>query len=120
MRLMSATVAVSVPAMLVLSVCMFMSPPSPLEARAEAEADVLRLIPRIFLQRDGIVYTDWPEWRHPLNADAGRDAHGVAGQNRGAVLGRPAQAPQRADIHEGLTEDSNLLGQPQREAELGR
>src|SRR5215212_3362168 len=120
MRLMSATVAVSVPTMLVLSVCMFMSPPSPLEARAEAEADVLRLIPRIFLQRDGIVYTDWPEGRYPLDADAGRNPHGIAGEHRVAVLGRSAQPPQRADIHEGLAEDADLLGQSQRKAELGR
>src|SRR5512132_1956498 len=111
MRLMSATVAASVAAMLVLSVCTFMSPPSPLEARTEAEADVLRLVPRVFLQRDGVVYTDWPEGRYPLDADAGRNPHGIAGEHGGAVLGGSAQAPQRADIHEGLAEDADLLGQ---------
>src|ERR671913_167215 len=53
MRLMSATVAVAVPAMLVLSVCMFILAPSiPLEARTKAEADVLRLVPRVLLQRE--------------------------------------------------------------------
>src|ERR1044072_3469911 len=122
MRLMSATVAVSVTAMLVLSVCMFMSPSSrsPLEARAEAEADVLRLVPRVFLQRGGIVYTDWPEGRYPLDADARRNPHGISGEHGVAVRRPAAEAPQRADIHEGLAEDADLLGQSQREAELGR
>src|SRR4029453_17706785 len=90
------------------------------KARVEAEADVPRLVPRVLLQRDGIVYTDWPERRYPLDADAGRNAYGVAGEHRGAVLGVPTPAPQRAGIHERLAEDADLLGQPQREAEFGR
>src|SRR5262245_36292578 len=103
---MSATVAVVVAATLVLSVCMFMSAPSPSEARAEAEADVLRLVPRVLLQREGIVYTDRAERRYPLDADTRGNPHRIAGQHGIGVLGRSAQAPQRADVHEGLAEDA--------------
>src|SRR5262245_52608749 len=115
MRLMSATVAdVAAPARLVLSVCMFISAPSPSEARAKAEADVLRLVPRVLLQWEGIVYTNRAEGRYPLDAEAGRNSHGIAGQHGVAVGRRPAQAPQRAHVHEGLAEDADFLGQAQR------
>src|SRR5215471_18955769 len=110
MRLMSATVAdVGAPARLVLSVCMFISAPSPSEARAKAEADVLRLVPRVRLEWDGIVYTNWAEGRYPLDTDAGRDSHRIAGQHGVAVDRRPAQTPQGTRVHEGLAEDADLL-----------
>src|SRR5260221_3540712 len=115
---MSATAAV-VAATLVLSVCMFMSAPSPSEARAEAEADGLRLVPRVLHYGNGIVYTDRPERRYPLDADAARNSHRVAGEDRAAVLGGSAKAPQRSDVHERLAVDADLLGQPQGKAQLG-
>src|SRR5882757_9623041 len=98
---------------------MFMTATSS-EARAEAEAEVLGLVPRIRNQREGVVYTDWTEWRYPLDAEAGRHTHRIAGENRVAGLRRPTQAPKRTDVDERLAEDADLLGQAQRKAELGR
>src|SRR5512143_534763 len=97
---MSTAVAV---ARLVLSVWMFMTATSS-EARAEAETDVLGLVPRVLLERDGIIYTDWTEWRYPLDANPGRHAHRVAGEDRVAIGGRTAQSPQRTDIDECLAQ----------------
>src|SRR4029077_9740769 len=97
---------------------MFMTATSS-EARAEAEAEVLGLVPRVLNQREGVVYTDWTEWRDPLDAKAGRYAHRVAGENRVAELRRTAQAPKRTDVDERLAEDADLLGQADRKAEFG-
>src|SRR5260370_41163396 len=107
---MSTAVA---PARLVLSVWMFMTATSS-EARAEAEANVLGLVPRVLNQRESIVYTDWTEWRYPLHAKAGRHADRVAGEDSIAVLRRTAEAPNGTDIDERLAEDADLLGQAQR------
>src|SRR5260370_28834979 len=112
---MSTAVA---PARLVLSVWMFMTATSS-EARAEAEANVLGLVPRVRNQPESIVYTDWTEWRYPLHAKAGRPPHRVAGEDRIAVLRRTAEAPKGTDIDERLAEDPDLLGQAQRKADFG-
>src|SRR5438045_3083610 len=117
MRLMSTDVAVEV-AKLVLSVWTFMSVPPALEARPEAEAEVFEFVPRVVLQRHGIVHTDRPERRDPLDADAAGNAQSLAVENAdlARVVGR---SPQRADIDEGLAQDADLLGQADREAQLG-
>src|SRR3954454_21316134 len=88
------------------------------EARPEAEAEVLGLVEVFLLDRDRVVYTDRPEWRYPLDAEAAGDAHQLAVQDAdlGRVVGR---APQRAHVDERLAEDADLLGQAEREAELG-
>src|SRR3954453_10851582 len=80
------------------------------EARPEAEAEVLGLVEVFLLDRDGVVYTDRPEWRYPLDADAAGDAHQLAVQD-GNLRRVVSRAPQRADIDEGLAEDADLLGQ---------
>src|SRR5580692_11655248 len=97
---------------------MFMTATSS-ETRAETEADVLGLVPRVLNQRESVVYTDWTEWRCPLHAKAGRHAHGVAGEDSIAELRRTAEAPKGTDIDERLAEDPDLLGQAQRKAEFG-
>src|SRR5258707_3163465 len=96
---------------------MFMTATSS-ETRAEAEADILGPVPGVLNDRNGIVYTDRAEWRYPLHADAGADAHRVAGEDRAAGGRRSTQAPQRADVDECLAENPDLLGQADREAEL--
>src|SRR6267378_5929115 len=105
-------------ARLVLSVWMFMTVTSS-ETRAEAESDILGPVPGVLNDRNGIVYTDWAEWRYPLQADAGADAHRVAGKHRVARGRRAAETPQRADVDERLAENPDLLGQAERKAELG-
>src|SRR5258708_20878706 len=97
---------------------MFMTATSS-ETRAEAEADILGSVPGVLNDRNGVVYTDWAEWRYPLHADASADAHRVAGEDRVARGGRAAETPQRADVDERLAENPDLLGQADREAELG-
>src|SRR5579859_5442646 len=89
------------------------------ETRAEAEAEVLRLVKEFLLERDRVVYTDRPEGRYPLQAEAGRDAHQLTVENTDLawIVGR---APERTDVDEGLAEDADLLGQAEREAELRR
>src|SRR6478752_10874513 len=89
------------------------------EARTEAEAEVLGLVPIFLLQRNGVVYTDRPERRYPLHAKAGGHAHQLAVEDAdlARVVGRP---PQRADVDERLAEDADFLGQSEREAELRR
>src|SRR5512146_1294554 len=89
------------------------------ETRAEAEAEVLRLVKEFLLERDRVVYADRPEGRYPLDAEAGRHAHQLAVEHAdlGRIVGR---APQRTDVHEGLAEDADLLGQAERETELRR
>src|SRR5258708_38947749 len=112
MRLMSTDVAAV--ATLVFPVWMFMSAPFPSEARAEAEADILRLVVGSFLDRDGVVYADRPERRYPLNAEAGRDAHQVAGEDLTGVLsGGSPQPPQRTDIDKRLANQAEFLWQAQ-------
>src|ERR1700742_1400691 len=88
------------------------------ETRAEAEAEVLGLVKEFLLNRDSIVHPDRPEGRYPLDADAGGDAHQLAVEDAdlGRIVGR---SPQRTNIDEGLAEDADLLGQADREAELG-
>src|ERR1700730_13332521 len=93
---------------------------TPSEARAEAEAEVLGLVPRIRNQREGVVYTDWTEWRYPLDAEAGRHAHRVAGEDRVAVLRRTAQPPKGTALDGRLAENPDLLGQAERKAEFSR
>src|SRR5438045_9772035 len=105
-------------ARLVLSVWMFMTATSS-ETRAEAEADILGSVPGVLNDRNGVVYTDWAEWRYPLHADAGADTHRVAGEDRAARGGRAAQTPPRADADERRAEDPDLHGQAHRAAELG-
>src|SRR5580704_14927802 len=97
---------------------MFMTATSS-ETRAEAEADILGLVPRVLNQRESVVYTDWTEWRYPLHAKAGRHAHRIAGEDCIAELRRTAEAPKGADIDERLAEDPDLLGQAQRKADFG-
>src|SRR5262249_17126639 len=97
---------------------MFMTPTSS-EARAEAEPEVLLPVPGVENQRDGVVYTDWPEWRYPLQADPGGDAHRIAGQHGVAVGRRATETPQRADVDDGLAQDTDLIGQADRETGLG-
>src|SRR5690348_2940928 len=89
------------------------------ETRAEAEAEVLRLVKEFLLDRDRVVHADRPEGRYPLDAEAGRHAHqlGVVQADLARIVGC---APQRTDVHEGLAEDADLLGQADREAELCR
>src|SRR5216683_1847262 len=97
---------------------MFMTATSS-ETRAEAETDVLGLVPRVRNEREGVVYTDWAEWRYPLDAEAGRHAHRVAGENRVAVLRRATKPPKGTNVDERLAQDPDLLGQAQRKAEFG-
>src|SRR5260370_35385701 len=103
---MSTAVA---PARLVLSVWMFMTATSS-EARAEAEANVLGLVPRVLKQRESIVYTDWTEWRYPLHAKGGRHAHRVAGEDSIAVMRRTPEPPRGTDSAERVVDSSASRG----------
>src|SRR4249919_2255375 len=99
MRLISTEFATE---WLVLSVWMFMLLPSlRLESGAETEAEILSLVPRLLNEWEGIVYTDRPEWRYPLDAEAGSHAHRLAVEDRRPEL-RRLIAPQGSGIDERL------------------
>src|SRR6185312_82704 len=115
MRLMSTAVA-AVVATLVLSVCMFMTAPSLSESGPEAEPNGLKPVIRLVDQRESVVYTDRPERRYPLDAEASADPHELAVQYADALHG--LSPPQRADIDESLADQVDLARQAKREAQL--
>src|SRR6476469_1347527 len=87
------------------------------ETRAEAEAEVLRLVKEFLLERDRVVHADRSEGRYPLDAETGGHAHQLTVEHGdlGRIVGR---SPQRTDVDEGLAEDADFLGQAEREAEF--
>src|SRR5258708_39507230 len=91
------------------------------ETCAEAEVDILDFVVTFVNDRNGIIDTDRPERRYPLNADAGGDTHQLVVQD-----GRPVRnvcsrvSPRRTDVDEGLADKAKLFRQAkQRETEVG-